>query len=114
MMATDPSFLYIDDDSICRDILQTILETIMGYQQVTYLENSQEFLTKIQQLPKIPTIIFMGIQVEPHSGYEMLQALRSDPVYKDVKVIAITAFVMAHDVEKMKSMGFDGLISKPI
>jgi CheY-like chemotaxis protein len=114
MSVTQPSFLYIDDDSLSRGVFKILLETIMGFSIVTYLETSDDFMSKIRALPQIPTVTFLGIQVKPHDGYEMLAALRADPIYQPATIIAVTAYVMATDVQKMKAAGFSGLISKPI
>lgn len=40
--------------------------------------------------------------------------IRADENYKDTTVIAMTANVMSHDVDKLKKAGFNGLIGKPI
>ncbi len=114
MHKTEPSFLYIDDDPLSRDVIKTLLENIMGFCQITYFEDSHNFMEKVRALPEPPTVIFLGIQVKPHDGYEMLAGLKKEPAYRDTKIIAVTAFVMREDIDKMKATGFDGLISKPI
>lgn len=114
MAGEEPFFLYIDDDAFSRDIVKTLLETVMGFSQATYFEDSHNFMEKIKALPRIPTLIFLGIQVRPHDGYQMLAAIKQTPLYQQTRVIAVTAYVMVEDVQKMKAAGFDGLISKPI
>ena len=114
MCITEPSFLYVDDDTLSRDVIKIILETIMGFSQVTYLANSHNFMEQIQALPCAPTVIFLDIKVHPHDGFEMLADLRKNSTYQNTKIVALTANVMANDVEKMKMAGFSGLISKPI
>ncbi|MEW5956370.1 MAG: response regulator [Chloroflexota bacterium] len=114
MSVSNPSFLYIDDDPISRDVVRILLERVMGLSRVTFFETSHDFMDRIRALPEAPTIIFLALQVRPHDGYKMLAALRNDPTYQDATIIAVTANVMATDVEKMKESGFSGLISKPI
>ncbi len=113
-MMTEPSFLYIDDDPISREVLKILLETVMGFEQVRYFADSRDFMERLRALPMVPTVIFLGIEVTPHNGYEMLAAIRQDPRYQETKIIAVTAYVMVSDVEKMKAANFTGLISKPI
>jgi len=48
------------------------------------------------------------------NGYQVVQALREYPLWKQVPVIAVTAFSMAGDREKTLAAGFDEHISKPI
>lgn len=114
MTVAAPSFLYIDDDPISREIIKILLETVMGFRQTAYFADSHNFMARLRDLPRTPTVIFLGIQVKPYDGYEMLAAIQQDPTYQAAKIIAVTAYVMVTDVEKMKRAGFDGLISKPI
>lgn len=114
MTVANPSFLYIDDDPISREVIKILLETVMGFQQVAYFADSHNFMARLRTLPQAPTVIFLGIQVKPHDGYEMLAAIQQDAAYRAATIIAVTAYVMVTDVEKMKRVGFDGLISKPI
>lgn len=114
MSVSEPSFLYIDDDPISREVVKILLEKVMGFSTAVYFENSRDFLERIRALPAVPTVIFLALQVKPCDGYTMLAALRNDPVYKNATIIALTANVMATDVDKMKAAGFSGLISKPI
>lgn len=114
MARAEPSFLYIDDDPLSRGVVKVLLERIMGFRQVAYFEDSHNFLEKVRALPEPPTVIFLGIQVKPYDGYEMLAALKKELDNQNSKIIAITAYVMRDDIDKMKAAGFDGLISKPI
>jgi CheY-like chemotaxis protein len=59
-------------------------------------------------------VIFLDVQIHPLDGYEMLRQLREDPTYEKAIIIAMTANVMSHDVEKLQQAGFSGLIGKPI
>jgi two-component system cell cycle response regulator DivK len=88
--------------------------TVLGYTHVTIFEDSSDFLDRVRALPAVPDVIFMDIHVAPLDGYALLEMLRSEPGYKDVPVVAMTAGVMAADVSKLKSAGFNGLIGKPI
>ncbi len=52
--------------------------------------------------------------MRPYDGYELLKMLRSDSTYKEATIIAMTACVMATDVQALRAAGFNGLIGKPI
>jgi two-component system cell cycle response regulator DivK len=71
-------------------------------------------MDKLRALPHVPDVIFLDIQMPHHDGYEMLRMLRGDSAYERSKVIAMTANVMATDVQELRKVGFDGLIGKPI
>jgi two-component system cell cycle response regulator DivK len=108
------SFLYVEDDSSSRHLIEILMGTVLGYTQLTIFEDSSDFLNRVRALPTVPDVIFMDIHVAPLDGYALLEMLRSEPGYKDVPVVAMTAGVMAADVIKLKRAGFNGLIGKPI
>lgn len=109
-----PSFLYVEDDDLSRQVMLLQLQTVLGYQDVTIFEDSANFMERVRQLPSVPDVIFLDIQMRPLDGYEMLRLLRQDAAYRDTTVIALTANVMATDVEQLQAAGFSGLIGKPI
>lgn len=109
-----PVFLYVEDDQLCREIMQLLIVKVLGYPKLILFEENAHFMEQVRALPSIPDVIFLDIQMRPHDGYEMLKMLRSDPAYQPSKIIAMTASVMATDVEALKKAGFDGLIGKPI
>ncbi|SRR5260221_12424146 len=110
----NPRFLYVEDDPYSRQIIEIILKREMHLSNLVIFENSTNFLDRIHALPAAPDIIFLDIQIRPHDGYAMLEMLRNDSQYRNVTIIAMTANVMSHDVEKLQRAGFSGLIGKPI
>lgn len=113
-MIQNPIFLYVEDDTNSRMVLKVLINRVLGYDTLTIFEDSQDFEARIKSLDPIPNIIFLDIQITPLDGYQLLDILRASPIYQDAKIIAMTANVMSHDVEQLKSVGFDGLIGKPL
>jgi CheY-like chemotaxis protein len=109
-----PSFLYVEDDKMSRKVMETLITRVLDFENLVIFEDSSDFMQRMQALECIPEVIFLDVQIHPHDGYEMLQMLRDDPTYQDSIIIAMTANVMSHDVEKLKVAGFSGLIGKPI
>jgi CheY-like chemotaxis protein len=108
------SFLYVEDDSSSRHLIKILMGTVLGYTHLTIFENSEGFLNRVRALPAVPDVIFLDIHIAPHDGYALLDMLRKEPDYRNVPVIAMTAGVMAADVDRLKRAGFNGLIGKPI
>jgi CheY-like chemotaxis protein len=86
----------------------------MGFSDVTIFDNTSDLTGKLHALPAVPDVIFLDIRVRPFSGYEVLKMLKEEPAYGNAAIIAVTANVMANDVEHLKKAGFSGLIGKPI
>lgn len=115
-MSESPSqtkLLYVDDDALSREVMHVLASKVIGA-DITLLDDNTNFMDKVRDLPAMPDVIFLDIQMRPHDGYEMLKMLRGDSLYKEATVIAMTASVMATDVQALRAAGFNGLIGKPI
>lgn len=113
MLNRDIDLVYVEDDPPSRLVMQLIAEYVLHVKTLTIFENSTDILSRIRALNRRPDIIFLDIQIKPHDGYEMVEMMRQDADFKEMKVIAVTASVIAA-TEKMRASGFDGMISKPI
>ena len=54
------NFLYIEDDPMSREVLQFILEDDLGH-KVTIFPDSEDFMTRLEQLPQEPDLIFLDM-----------------------------------------------------
>jgi two-component system cell cycle response regulator DivK len=61
-----------------------------------------------------PDLILMDIQLPEISGLEITRILKDDPDLRSIPVIAVTAFAMKGDEEKIREGGCEGYIAKPI
>ena len=61
-----------------------------------------------------PDLILMDIQLPEVSGLEVTQWLKDDEELREIPVIAITAFAMKGDEEKIRQGGCEAYLSKPI
>ena len=61
-----------------------------------------------------PDLILMDIQLPEISGLDVTRWLKDDPELKPIPVIAITAFAMKGDEERIRTGGCEGYLSKPI
>ena len=111
---SDHTFLYVEDDPLSREIMQVIMTMVMGITELTMFHNSEDFMARVYALPQKPDVILLDIHLTPHNGYELLRMLRTDPLYRMAKIIAVTASVMQGEVEKLQQSGFDGAIGKPV
>jgi two-component system cell cycle response regulator DivK len=61
-----------------------------------------------------PDLILMDIQLPEVSGLEVTRWLKDDDDLRDIPVIAVTAFAMKGDEERIRQGGCEAYISKPI
>ncbi|MEZ5900476.1 MAG: response regulator [Hyphomicrobiaceae bacterium] len=61
-----------------------------------------------------PDLILMDIQLPEVSGLEVTKWIKEDDDLRDIPVIAVTAFAMKGDEERIRSGGCEAYISKPI
>lgn len=61
-----------------------------------------------------PDLILMDIQLPEVSGLDVTKWLKNDEALKKIPVIAVTAFAMKGDEEKIRQGGCEDYISKPI
>jgi two-component system cell cycle response regulator DivK len=61
-----------------------------------------------------PDLILMDIQLPEVSGLQVTQWLKDDEELRSIPVIAVTAFAMKGDEEKIRQGGCEAYLSKPI
>jgi two-component system cell cycle response regulator DivK len=60
-----------------------------------------------------PDLIIMDIQLPEISGLEVTKRIKQDDTVRHIPVIAVTAFAMKGDEERIRQGGVRGLSSKP-
>jgi two-component system, cell cycle response regulator DivK len=63
---------------------------------------------------EMPDLILMDIQLPEVSGLEVTRWLKQDDALKMIPVIAVTAFAMKGDEERIREGGCEAYIAKPI
>jgi two-component system, cell cycle response regulator DivK len=61
-----------------------------------------------------PDLILMDIQLPEVSGLQVTQWLKDDEELRSIPVVAVTAFAMKGDEEKIRQGGCEAYLSKPI
>jgi CheY-like chemotaxis protein len=102
--------LLVEDNEINQQVAQEIIESAGLI--VSVVDNGEEGVRAV--LEKDYDVVLMDIQMPVMNGYEATAAIRSDPRFKDLPVIAMTAHAMAGDEEKSLKAGMNGHVAKPI
>lgn len=105
-----PTILVIEDNDINMDLMIFVLNAL-GLAVIPALNGPAGLaIAKSQR----PDLILCDIQMPHLDGYAVLGALRSDPAFSGIPVIAVTALAMLGDGDQLLAQGFDGYLSKPI
>lgn len=99
------SVLLVDDIEYNRKPLRDMLED----QEFSFFEaeNGSEALDSVRR--QRPDVIRLDMRMPVMSGYEIIDALRSDKRTEDIPIIAVTASAMKEDSERIKKMGISYL-----
>lgn len=104
------SILVVEDNELNMKLFHDLLEA-QGY-KVLQSRDGMEAL-KVARTHK-PDLILMDIQLPEVSGLEVTKWLKEDEDLRSIPVIAVTAFAMKGDEEKIREGGCEAYISKPI
>lgn len=61
-----------------------------------------------------PAVVLLDMQMPVMDGFAAAAALKGEPVTKDIRIIAVTSFVMPGDRERILAAGADAYLAKPI
>ena len=76
------------------------------------MRNGHEALDALKT--RRPDLIIMDIQLPEISGLEVTRIIKQDEALRNIPVIAVTAFAMKGDEERIRQGGCEGYLSKPI
>jgi len=102
--------LLIEDNPQNR-YLATFLLAQRGY-EILAAENGRRGLELAAST--LPDLILLDIQLPGMDGYEVARALKSNPLLREIPIIAVTSYAMVGDREKCLAAGAAGYIEKPI
>jgi len=103
------TILIIEDNPANLKLATTVLEHA-GY-RVLSAENAADGIAVAQE--EMPPLILMDIQLPGTSGLDATRMLKSAPKTAAIPIVALTAFAMKGDEERILDAGCDGYIAKP-
>ncbi len=104
------TILIVEDNELNMQLFNDVLE-VKGYQTLQS-RDGYDALKIVQESP--PDLILMDIQLPGMSGLEVTKLIKEDENLKTIPIIALTAFAMKGDEEKIRQGGCDDYHAKPI
>lgn len=102
--------LVVEDNELNMKLFHDLLE---AHGIDTVQTNNGKDVMEIARRER-PDLILMDIQLPEVSGLEVTKWLKADEDLKSIPVIAVTAFAMKGDEQKIREGGCEDYISKPI
>ena len=102
--------LIVEDNELNMKLFRDLLEA-HGY-QTSGTSNGYEALDLVRKMR--PDLVLMDIQLPQVSGLEVTRWIKDDPELRAIPVVAVTAFAMKGDEDKIRDAGCDAYIAKPI
>ena len=102
--------LIVEDNELNMKLFRDLLEA-HGY-QTSGTSNGFEALDLVRKLR--PDLILMDIHLPQVSGLEVTRWIKDDPELRAIPVVAVTAFAMKGDEERIRGKGCEAYLSKPI
>ena len=102
--------LIVEDNELNMKLFHDLLDA-HGYRTLQ-TRNGMEALELARE--HHPDLILMDIQLPEVSGLEVTKWLKEDDSLREIPVVAVTAFAMKGDEERIREGGCEAYISKPI
>lgn len=102
--------LIVEDNELNMKLFNDLLEA-HGFETVQTRNGNDVVKMAMEHMPDL---ILMDIQLPEISGLDITRLLKRDDMLRHIPVIAVTAFAMKGDEEKIREGGCEGYISKPI
>ncbi|VVB92674.1 Chemotaxis protein CheY [uncultured archaeon] len=102
--------LVVEDDPLNMELVCEILRS-MGF-TVHEATNGNEAIEKTEK--ELYVLIVMDIMLPGIDGIEATGIIKSKPGYEKTPVIALTAYAMKGDRERLIEAGFDDYVPKPV
>ena len=110
--ASEVRVLLVEDNLVNQKVVMAILRK-QGF-QIDVANDGREALTKLEASGWNYALVLMDIQMPVLDGLETTRAIRRDPRWQNLPIIAMTAHAMNGDRERCLQAGMNAYISKPV
>ena len=102
--------LVADDKDSSRELIRVLLER-SGYVVDEAADGQQTLDAALQQ---VPDLILLDLQMPKLDGFAVIRELHRDDRFRNIPIVALTAYAMQGDREKAVEAGFTSYVTKPV
>jgi len=100
--------LIVDDEEMNLQIMEDLLEDDF---EIKMVSNGKECLDSVKE--RIPELILLDVNMPVMTGIETCKLLKTEPQYKDIPVIFISALALPSEEAAGYAAGGDDYLTKP-
>lgn len=102
--------MIVEDNELNMKLFRDLVEA-SGYETV---ETRNGLIALDLARSSMPSLILVDIQLPEVSGIDVIKRLKKDEELRSIPVVAVTAFAMKGDEERIRASGCEKYMSKPI
>ncbi|CAA0095300.1 Transcriptional regulatory protein CseB [Zhongshania aliphaticivorans] len=102
--------MYVEDEPDIRIVAEIALAQVAGF-TVKVCPNGTEALASINEFE--PQLILLDVMMPGMDGPQILKKIQTLPAFSTTPVVFITAKAQAEEIEKLKNLGAQDVITKP-
>jgi two-component system, OmpR family, response regulator VicR len=106
------TIMVVDDDESVMSFLSFSLKGD-GFNVVEAFD-AEKALNQLNEMTQLPDLILLDIMLPKMDGFSMCKKLREETRYAKIPILFITAYAEMSNPEKVKQVGAQGLLEKPI
>ncbi len=107
---TKHQILVVEDNDLNLKLFRDLLDS-EGFSVIETKDGLDGFNLALNH---IPDLIVMDIQLKGVSGLDIIRKMKTEEKIKHIPIIAVTAFAMKDDREKVLASGCEVYLAKPI
>jgi two-component system cell cycle response regulator DivK len=104
--------ILIVEDNVSNFVLMARMLNHVGF-RCEWKTSGYEVVEYADTLPRVD-LILMDIRLPYDDGYQALSKLRQHRKFKDLPVVAVTAYASEDQMMRAREAGFNGFIGKPL
>ena len=102
--------LVVEDNELTMKLFHDLLD-VQGYRVLQAMNGPDALILAREHMPDL---ILMDIQLPEQSGLDVTREIKADEELRAIPVIAVTAFAMKSDEQRIRDGGCEDYIAKPI
>lgn len=107
-----PKILIVDDDIHFAEFLKTLITVEVKNVEVEISLDGFDAANKLYDFT--PSIMLLDLKMPGLDGFQVCQRVKENPLQNHIRVIAISGDVIQSDIDKLKAIGAETCLKKPI